>query len=103
MYRGPAYSARVPVGTGFFAALNQSQPEAVLCVHRQKWSWQKSISIWSQTWVKTKAWMGSFLSQIVFNNCDFCKGKKQHIDVSKKGAVVADTCLTPLWALMSIY
>lgn len=47
--------------------------------------------------------MDGFLSVSVFNNCDFCKGKRQHIDVSKKGQVVADTCLTPLCALMSIY
>lgn len=42
--------------------------------------------------------MGPFLSQIVFTNCDFCKGKRQHIDASKKGPVAADTCLTPLCA-----
>lgn len=40
-----------------------------------------------------------FFFQIVFNDCDFCKGKRPHIYVSKKGPVAADTCPTPLCAL----
>ena len=80
MYLGLAYSTRDHRwGVGPLAALSQSRPEEALCVYGQQRSWWKSIPKWWHSWVKTKAWMGPFLSQgrqTVFNKGDLNKGKR---------------------------